>query len=167
MNIELKKASESDYKIIKNLVPYYIYDMSEYMGWDPNGNGHYCGCDELQEYWEKDNHYPYIILADSKIAGFAMVRPYPNELERTEIGDFFVLRKFKRQEIGKTAAFKLFNLHQGNWLVRVLDSNTGARIFWEKVIKEYTKEKLVINAETYTCPYSGTWPMQFFRFESI
>ncbi|MBT4497034.1 MAG: GNAT family N-acetyltransferase [Gemmatimonadetes bacterium] len=166
MHPELTRASETDFPFIKNLVPYYIYDMSEYMDWDCNPEGRYDGCDELPEYWEKSEHHPYLIRMDGKTAGFAMIRPYPMEPERIEVGEFFILRKYKRRGIGKRNAFQLFNTYSGKWLVRVLDQNTGARLFWDRIITEYTKGIFEQTPEVYECPHSGTWPMQFYRFES-
>ncbi|MCY9846312.1 hypothetical protein [Vibrio caribbeanicus] len=41
MNINLKKIEVSSRYILENLFTYYIYDMSQYMGWDPNSDGQY------------------------------------------------------------------------------------------------------------------------------
>lgn len=163
---ELVRATDADLAVIKNLVPYYIYDMSEYLGWDCDPAGRYDGCDELPEYWEKPDHHPYLIQVDGRAAGFAMVRPYPVGPERIEVGEFFILRKYKRRGIGRRCSFQLFNTYSGKWLVRVLDQNTGALRFWERIITEYTEGTLEQTSETYQCPHSGTWPMQFYRFDS-
>ena len=95
-----------------------------------------------------------------------MIRPYPDELERTEIGEFFVARKFKRQGIGRESAFHLFDAYPGKWLIRVLEENSGACEFWEKVIREYTLGSFDLRSEEYTDALSGSWSMKFFRFES-
>jgi len=160
----IEAATPADFPTVKNLVPYYIYDLSEHLGWSCNAEGRYDGCDDLPDYWEKEDHHPFLIRAGNEIAGFAMVRPYPDEPDRMEIGEFFVLRKFKRRGIGREAAYRLFDRFQGEWLVRVLDENTGALCFWEAVIDEYTQDDHQRCSETYECPHSGTWPMQFFRF---
>lgn len=166
MEIVLRNATEEDFKVIENLVAYYIYDMSEYMGWDPNAEGRYGGCDDLRDYWDKPDHHPYVITVDGKISGFAMVRPFPDEKDRTEIGEFFVLRKYKGRGVGITSAVWLFDAHPGPWLIRVLEDNTGACKFWEKVIKAYTKGHFSQTTEQYVCPHSGKWTMKFYRFES-
>jgi len=166
MNTILRKATDDDYALIKNLVRYYIYDMSEYMKWDCNREGRWDGCEELSDYWEKADHYPYLIRVDASVAGFALIRPFPNEPDRTEIGEFFVARKFKGQGIGKESAFQLFDAYPGKWLVRVLENNSGAVQFWEKVIREYTLRSFNSSAEQYTDPHSGSWAMKFYRFVS-
>ena len=164
MNVDVQAATQADLSLVKNLVPYYVYDMSEYMGCGCNAEGRYDGCNDLPDYWEKENHHPFLIRVAGEVAGFAMVRPYPDERGRMEIGEFFVLRKFKRRGIGRQAARRLFDRFPGEWLVRVLDDNSGALRFWEAVIGEYTQGNLQRRSETYECPHSGRWPMQFFRF---
>ena len=66
--LELARATDSDFAVVKNLVPYYIYDMSEFMGWEPNAEGRYDGCDDLRHYWEKPDHHPYLIRVDGSRA---------------------------------------------------------------------------------------------------
>ena len=162
----LRKATDTDFPLVRNLVPYYIYEMSGEMGWNPNAEGRYDGCDDLSDYWQKPDYCPYIITADGSIAGFALVRPYPAEPGRTEIGEFFVLRKYQQRGVGAASAAWLFDAHPGLWLVRVLDANTRACRFWEKVIADYTQGRFTRTSEQHHCPHSGTWPMHFFRFES-
>jgi len=166
MDIHIISATAEDFPVIKNLVPYYIYDMSEFMGWDCNVEGRWDGCDDLSDYWEEQDHHPYLIKVDNNVAGFAMVRRFPVEPERFEIGEFFVARKFKRRGVGRRSAFWLFNAFEGKWIVRVLDGNTGARAFWDKVIREYADGAFEQSEEQFVCPHSGTWPMQFYRFVS-
>lgn len=166
MNINVSPASDNEQTLVKNLVPFYVYDMSEYMGWDCNSEGRWDGCDELPEYWEQTDYFPYLIRVDSKLAGFALVRPYPKDPERFEIGEFFVARKFKGLGVGRTSAFQLFEKHPGKWIVRVLDGNHGARVFWAKVIKEFTSGEFIQTSDQYDDPYSGVWNMQFYQFRS-
>ena len=166
MNIQLFRATDTDRILIKNLVPYYIYDMSEYMGWDCNVEGRWDGCAELPDYWEKPDHYPYVIQIDGSLAGFVLVRQFPGETERHEIGDFFIARKFKGHGVGKISAFRVLDAHPGMWLVRILNGNSGAQAFWGKVIDEYTKGSFVLTDEQFRDPSSGTWDMRFYRFNS-
>jgi predicted acetyltransferase len=163
--IQLTRATDNDFRVIKNLVRYYIYDMSEYMGWDCNSEGRWDGCDELPDYWEKSGHHPHIIKVGQSTAGFALIRRCPVETERYEVGEFFVARKFQGRGFGKRSAFRMFDLYPGKWLVRVLDANTGAIGFWGKIIRERTNGDFVQSAEQYESPDSGTWPMRFYRFE--
>ena len=162
----LRAAGELDYTLVRNLVPYYIYDMSESMGWECDREGRYDGCDELPEYWTKKGHHPYVVVVGGKTAGFALVRPSPAEPGRMEIGEFFILRAFRGCGVGTQVAAQLFDAFAGEWLVRVLDGNVPARAFWEQVVSGYTNGDFEQTSEVYQYPHSGRWPMQFFRFRS-
>ena len=143
---------ENDEKTITNLFQYYIYDMSEYTGFSPNLEGTYAVADsisKLSDYWTRTEHYPYLILVDGEIAGFSLVRRYPLNPEYFDVGQFFVLRKFKRMGVGKRA-FKLsVSKHPGKWITRVLLDNKGAFDFWKKVISEVSNDCYIINEEKY------------------
>jgi len=143
-----------------------VYDISEYMGWNCNAEGRWDGCNELPDYWEKPNHHPYLIRVNDSVAGFVLVRPFPREPDRLEIGDFFVARKFKGRGVGKASAFRVFDTHPGKWMVRVLNGNRGARAFWTNVVGVYTQGAFVQTVEQFEDPHSGTWDMQFYRFDS-
>lgn len=154
MKIDITPATESDRKIIHNMVSYYIYDFSEHMGWNIKTNGTFGGCDDLAEYWqtwhpetdEKDRWsdkswqgFPYLIQVDDRIAGFALVRHLGTTLPNTfDMGEFFILRKFRRKSIGQHVAHTLFDKHQGNWIVRQMIGNRSATTFWRTVISNYT-----------------------------
>ena len=55
------------------------------------------------------------------------------------MGEFFVLRKFRRRGVGKQAAHRLFARHPGRWEVRELPSNMPAQGFWRRIIADYTQ----------------------------
>ncbi len=156
-NLIIKIAGKVEFKIIKNLIPYYIYDMSEEMDWDCSEDGCWDGSEDLPKYWEKDSHQPYLIKLDEKIAGFALIRPFPYENDRIEIGEFFIIKKFTRKGIGTQVAKYLFDTYRGKWLIRVLKDNASASSFWNKIIDEYTKGQYTVTEEEYRDPFSGNW----------
>lgn len=162
--LSIKIAGKDEYKIIRNLIPYYIYDMSFEMNWDCNEEGQWDGAEDLIEYWKNDSHHPYLIKLDGKIVGFALIRPFPYESDRNEIGEFFIAKKFTRKGIGTQIAKHLFDTYRGKWLIRVLKDYTSALNFWEKVIDEYTNGQFVVKKEKYFDPLSGDWDMMFYRF---
>ncbi len=160
MKIELVKAEDSDKRIIENLWQYYIYDMSEYMGWGASLDGLYpTEAHQLDDYWEKDNHFPYIIKCDGELAGFSLLRRYPFEDELYDMGQFFVLRKFKGSGVGREAFNLSISKFPGKWLTRVLDNNSGALKFWTNVIGERTNNDYIITPEMY-----GEIKMNFIRY---
>lgn len=149
-NIELKIAKDS--KIIENLFQYYIYDMSEYAGFSPNPDGTYSVPDSvtgLSNYWKLPNHFPYYIYANGELAGFSLIRNYPGREKFFDIGQFYVLRKFKGQGVGKKAFELSVKKHPGEWITRVLPNNTGAFKFWTKAINSISETSSQIVRELY------------------
>ncbi|WP_044619896.1 GNAT family N-acetyltransferase [Gynuella sunshinyii] len=161
MKIELTPAG--DLTVVENLFQYYLYDMSEFTGWSPDASGSYAidtAVIGLHDYWQKDGHYPYLILCNDELAGFSLLRRYPYDSDYHDIGQFFVLRKYKRQGVG-TVAFRLsVGQFPGFWLTRVLPDNIGALRFWRKVISDISVQKPVENQEDY-----GDKKMMFIRYE--
>lgn len=161
MKVELIHADNQD--IIANLFQYYIYDMSEYAGWGPDATGLYkpdlakLGIDA---YWEREDHHPYLIKADGELAGFSLLRSFPDEPLINDIGQFFVLRKFKGKGVGRQAFEQSVSRFPGFWLTRVRKENTGALDFWTKLIGQRAIDEPEVNLEMY-----GELEMYFIRYQ--
>ncbi len=140
MDFELLYASP-DYKdVISNLMQFYIYDFSPYVDYDVEEDGLFKAYPDLEDYWkETDSKFPYIIKKEDKYVGFALVKTIHSEKDYFSIAEFFIMKKYRRQGIGKAVAEQLFNLHRGQWEVHQRDNNKPAQEFWYKVINEYTK----------------------------
>jgi predicted acetyltransferase len=150
MEISLEPALSYDY--VKNLFQYYIYDMSEFTAWPPYDDGTYNVEDSitgLSDYWEKPKHYPYLIKIDGEIAGFSLVREYPELDTQFDMGQFFVMRKFKRKSVGERAFQLTVQQHPGTWLVRVLPNNAGAQSFWRRVIPKLAEGSVSESVDSY------------------
>jgi predicted acetyltransferase len=103
---------------------------------------------------------------DGRLAGFALLRRGTCFPERDVLGDdsgmmiteFFVMRKYRRQGIGKQVAPELFEHYPGRWEVAELPQNAARLAFWRKTIGEYTRgiTKMscwMMNAGTHRCKY--------------
>ena len=141
MNAQLIKAPFRDKTIIKNLMQFYMYDFSEYISTDFEEDGLFAAYNNLEDYWkEPDNKFPYVIKKEEKYVGFVLIRLIEaGECNYFSIAEFFIMRKYRRQGIGKAIAEQVFDLHKGQWEVFQKESNKPAQIFWNKVINEYTK----------------------------
>jgi len=118
----------------------YSYDFSEFEPDDVDEHGLY-GYKYLDHYWTESGRYPFFIKVDGQYAGFVLVTEfcvYAEKAGTKTISEFFVMRKYRRNNVGSFAAKQIFNLFQGNWEVRVLNSNINAIPFWRKVIESYT-----------------------------
>ena len=163
MNVVLCKADESDLPIVKNLVHYYVYDMSEHMGWPCRPDGVYSGCDNIESFWNEEGKHAFILRHEDELVGFAMVRGNHEEDEIDySIAEFFVLRKFRGKGVGEKVARQLFDRFSGQWMVAQLVDNRPAIAFWRKVISRYTQRPLSeYNAK------SRWGPMNQIRFTSL
>ena len=118
-----------------------MYDFSEYISTDVEEDGLFAAYNNLEDYWkEPDNKFPYVIKKEEKYVGFVLIRLIEaGERNYFSIAEFFIMRKYRRQGIGKAIAEQVFDLHKGQWEVFQKESNKPAQIFWNKVINEYTK----------------------------
>ena len=74
---------------------------------------------------------PYLIWADSELAGLALAR----RVDRTmSVAEFLVLPKFRRCGVGRRAAHQLFAEHPGRWHVGKIAGHDAASAFWRRVI---------------------------------
>ena len=141
MNFIFVKASLQHKKVIENLMQFYYYDFSEYVKHDVESDGLFPPYPNLEDYWTSENDkFPYIIQKESNYVGFVLVKRINTENQNHfSIGEFFILRKYRREGIGKAVASEIFNLHRGIWEVYQKESNKPAQEFWNKTISAYTK----------------------------
>ncbi|RCX21528.1 putative acetyltransferase [Fontibacillus phaseoli] len=139
--ISIQKVEYEQKSILRNLLELYKYDFSEF---DPNDDINSNGLYEyryLDHYWTEEKRYPFFIMVDDKLAGFALVRSLrENEINHTiySMAEFFVLKKYRKLRVGQTVAHKLFDKFSGIWKVAQIEANTPAQEFWRKTIEKYT-----------------------------
>lgn len=135
--------------------------MSQYTLWSIGESGNIpFDSTILDPYFLKDDHYPYLIMVDNEIAGFFLIRKYPYDSSYIDVGQFFILRKFKGKGVGISALKIGRELYPGKWLIRVLENNSGAREFWLKAIEKTNPGNFEITRELYENRVS----MDFIRF---
>ncbi len=101
--------------------------------------------------------FPFVVRVDGRLAGFALIRQLDRKTPPTfEVGEFFVLRKYRGRGVGKSVACALFDRFRGNWEVRELLENRPAQKFWKAVIGAYAggeyTEKVEGRREYYRFP---------------
>ncbi|WP_310502472.1 GNAT family N-acetyltransferase [Paenibacillus qinlingensis] len=119
----------------------YQYDMSEFEDNGEDDVNEYGLFDYmyLDHYWTEEGRYPFFIMQSGKLAGFVLVREIADSKSSIfSIAEFFILRKYRGQGIGKKIAHKTFAMFKGNWSVSWLEKNLVAKLFWTKTISEYT-----------------------------
>jgi predicted acetyltransferase len=141
MYLEVTPAGIDDKPLLQRMMELYEYDFSEFEGTDLDA--HACfGYPYLDHYWVEEGRHPFIIHVDGKLAGFALINRHtllPGS--QWSVAEFFVLRKYRRQGVGKQAAFRVFDQFRGAWEVAQIQDNIPAQKFWRKIIDEYTGGK--------------------------
>ena len=118
MIVTLHDATAAELQLVRNLVPYYVYDMSEHMGWPCSADGRFNGCDGIESFWSTPGRFAFVLRSGDEPAGFAMVRgDYDDDDDENDgarvgnappergpragvdysIAECFVLRKFRRR----------------------------------------------------------------------
>ena len=120
-----------------------MYDFSEYIEIEVEDEGLFADYPGLEDYWKQESHrFPYLIKKGEKFIGFVLVRFIESEGRNYfSMAEFFIMRRYRREGIGKAIAEQIFNLQKGQWEVYQKESNKPAQVFWNRVIDEYTKGK--------------------------
>ncbi len=140
VKIDVSEATASEHSILANLLQLYTHDFTDFEEWDVAEDGRFS--DEPVARWLEDPlRTPYVIRVDGRIAGFAVVdrgSRISGDPDVIDMGEFFVLRRYRRHGIGTSVATTLFNRYRGTWEVRQLPRNERAQAFWRHVIGDYT-----------------------------
>jgi predicted acetyltransferase len=139
MNIKVLPASLSDKPLIQRMMEFYQYDFSEFTNTDLDEHGCF-GYSYLDHYWVESNRYPFIVKVDNQLAGFALVNQSTNfPGSKYSLAEFFILRKYRNQGVGRQVAFHILNLFDGRWEIYQAHTNLTAKKFWSSVLDAYTK----------------------------
>lgn len=138
MTLRIRIASEAEKPLLHRMMELYQYDFSEFQGTDLDEQGQY-GYPYLDTYWTEPNRKAFLARVEGKPAGFALVHPYTYLPENhTAMAEFFVLKKYRQQGIGRQLAAHVFDVIPSKWEVDQLLNNLPAQQFWRKVIHQYT-----------------------------
>ncbi len=138
MKVDITHVLEDEKTILAHLIELYEYDFSVFNNNDVNALGLY-GYSYLDYYWTERGRFPYFIKLDGKLAGFVLVCDYcyvSKDKDALMMSEFFVMKKYRRQGIGKFAAIQVFNMHKGNWELTIHPQNPVSMSFWTNVIEE-------------------------------
>jgi predicted acetyltransferase len=158
--LQVSKVGPESEQLIRNLFEHYIHDMSEWLQMDTEPDGSYSY--DASKLWAQGFDVHLAKSGDS-IAGFAITGSadeWLGDIGAHDVHEFFVLRKFRRSGMGRQLAQYIWNLHPGEWVVRVFEDNRPAIPFWRTAIAAYTngsyqEEQRIIKGRAW----------RFFRFE--
>lgn len=152
----LRIATVDDKPTVGNLLQLYLHDMSAFVATAIGPDGRFA-YPYLDRYWseqgEAEGRVPFIFTVNGELAGIALKNSHSrlgHPPPVSNVAEFFVLRQWRGQGIGKAAAFALFEQFAGRWEVAQLRANEPAHRFWRRVIAAYTTHRFVeedINTE--------------------
>lgn len=161
MDVRFERVEATAAPVLENLFEHYLYDMAEWFGFDTHEDGlyHY----PAQASWEdgREMHFAY---AGALPVGFARVgsaADWIGDPAARDLQEFFVMRRYRRQGLGRAFATHVFGCYPGAWLVRVFRGNRPALPFWREAISAYTGGEL---AEAERTVDDKVW--SFFTFVS-
>lgn len=148
-DLKIVPAKMEDRTVLRNLMSLYLHFFMTWTDDEVNEEGIFV-YHHLDRYWQEPTRYPYLLKVGGKYAGFVLVR----ELDRAEqaeyglevlgdvkthsIAEFFILEKYRHRNVGKRAAYAIFDRYPGRWFVNQMKQNTGGIAFWRRIIGEYT-----------------------------
>ena len=140
--LRLQRAEAHEASVLANLFELYAHDLSSDFQLDVGADGRF-GYPRLASYWlEPDRHFAFLIRVGSQLAGFVLVTrgsPVTSDDADLDVAEFFVLRRHRRSGVGRQSAVALWNQMPGHWIVRVAAPNSGALVFWTRVISDFTE----------------------------
>jgi predicted acetyltransferase len=131
-DISLRPATPEDKPVISNLIQLYLHDMTEFMPFPVGADGRF-EYDFLDRFW----CHPYFIMHGDEIAGFALVVdecPLTGRAPCWFMAEFFVLRAYRGQGVGRKALSLALAAHHGQWHIAVPHANLAAQAFWGRAL---------------------------------
>jgi predicted acetyltransferase len=138
--VEVIPATEEQEPILANLLELYVHDFSEFLDVPLGADGRF-GYTPLRLYWIEPDRYPFLVKVDGNLAGLALVKRGTGVSgDRTvwDMAEFFVVRGQRRHGIGTRIVHEVWRRFPGLWEVRVMESNSPARRFWERAVASFT-----------------------------
>lgn len=130
--VSIVGAAVDDKPVVANLLQLYLYDMTADLPFPVGRDGRF-EYDYLDRFWQ----HPYLIFRDDELAGFALVIdtcPVTSAAPCFFMAEFFVLKAYRGQGVGKAAFEDIVRRHYGPWHIGVIDRNEGANAFWSRAL---------------------------------
>ncbi|KAA0945699.1 MULTISPECIES: GNAT family N-acetyltransferase [unclassified Pseudomonas] len=134
--VELIQTGPEQAQLIRNLYQFYAYESSDWEQEDVEVDGRfYIHEEHLARYWQDPQWSANLLLVDGFIAGFLLIEQseLPG-LNALELADLFILKRYRRQGIGRALATQVLTSGEADWLVRFYDQDEASQAFWRTVL---------------------------------
>ncbi len=126
--------------VLDNLFQLYVHDFSEFWAGTERGDLSVEGLFEhnpfVDSYWTDPKREALFIQVGGALAGFVLINDHSHSgqpLDRS-IAEFFVVRKYRGQGVGRAAAHAAFARHPGIWEAAIVRKNLPALAFWRDTV---------------------------------
>lgn len=137
--LQISKIGPESDVLLRNLFEHYIHDMAEWFDIDTKADGSYSY--DTSQIWGNGWH-AYVAQVGGSIGGFALIGSaveWLGDIGAHDMHEFFVIRRFRRSGVGQRMASRLWSQYPGEWLVRVVESNAQAVLFWRSAISKHSR----------------------------
>jgi predicted acetyltransferase len=138
VTVSVVPAAPETRDTLVRLVQLYLHDLSAVEGWDVDETGSF-GEELLRGCWTDARRHPFVIRADARVAGFALVdrgSHLTGDPTVYDMAEFFILRRWRRCGVGRVAVRHLTQLFAGEWEIRPFHGYGPAMSFWSTVCTE-------------------------------
>ena len=138
MDVTLEPVGRERRATIENLFQLYVHDFADFWAErqvELQEDGRFPAYPPLAAYWSEAGAEPFLIRADGRLAGFALIDRHSHSGAPTDfnMGEFFVARHYRREGVGRAAALLAIQDRPGQWEIAVARRNVGALAFWRGV----------------------------------
>ena len=135
--VELIQTGPEQAELIRNLYQFYAYESSDWEQEDVEADGRfYIHEEHLSRYWQDPQWSANLLLVDGYIAGFLLIeRSELVGINALELADLFILKRYRRQGIGRAVALQVLT-GAGDWLLRCYAPDPAAVAFCKAVVAE-------------------------------
>ncbi len=138
--VELESAADQR-PTVENLFQFYVHDFADF--WverqvELQADGRFPSYPPLAAYWAEPGAEPFLIRVDGQLAGFVLIDRHSHSGRRVDfnMGEFFVVRPYRRTGVGRLAARQAIQGRPGQWEIAVARRNLPAQAFWRGVAAE-------------------------------
>jgi predicted acetyltransferase len=143
-DIQLVPAAPEQEPIMANLLELYAHDFSEFQHLELAADGRF-GYKHLPLYWSDPDRHAFLVKVNGRLAGLVLVKRGSEVSEGAlvwDVGEFFVVRGYRRQGVGTKVAHEVWRRFPGPWKVRVMQSNHEALKFWQRAITTFIRRTI-------------------------
>lgn len=136
--VGLVRVEKEQFDLLENLMSLYLHDLSAFsteLKINEKGKFVYEG---LEYYLSEKELRPFFIYYKDELSGFALLNggKFVSLAVDYSIHEFFILKAFRKNGLGKKAAKIIFNEYPGKYKIEQLAGNHAATRFWRAVYNE-------------------------------